>query len=879
MHIILTHEQADFDALAAIFGASFAFEGANPVLPRRMNRNVRAFITLYGSDFPFIDPRDLPQQTIDAVTLVDTQSLVTLKGMNSRTKIRVFDHHPRRKGTPKQWEMNASDTGATTTYFVDLLQDNNESLSAIQATLLLLGIYEDTGSLSYASTTPQDVRAAAWLLEQGASLRIAAEFLNPPLSADQRETYDRLVASAETMDLHGHRIVLAIGEIPDQNEEISTLAHKLRDLFDPDALFVLALTSEGVRLVARSTSDDIDVSVVAAKFNGGGHDRAAAALIRSEGGLRGKKLLLATRKKLVTTLPEFVRPSITVGQLMSRRPRTLSLDSPAQEAAKLMQRYGYEGFPVVDKNRVVGLLTRRAVDRAISHKLNLPAGSLMEAGEVHVEPGDSLQILQARMMSSGWGQIPVVDPKSGKIIGIVTRTDLIKTLSLHPALSTKRSLLDKLKKDLHPGQLKAIKNISEEAHAIHMPAYIVGGFVRDLILGLPTLDYDIVVEGDAIALGKVLINKYGGNLTTHSRFGTAKWSLDETMLKPSNKKGDETNVSALTVDLISSRQEFYEHPSALPTVERGSIKLDLHRRDFTINTLAVRLDGNHYGELHDYYGGLSDLEHKIIRVLHSLSFVDDPTRMMRAVRYEQRYGFVIDPRTLQLMDEAKPLFGRLSNERLRHELDLFLDESNAAAMLSRLDALGLRKAILDCLPWSAAIGKALDYGLNQPIPSEWDIKPVAGGIPTSRILGYLIWFSNLSEAQLEKVQTRLRLPLPIYKPLVLSNRLILDLPKLKGSKPSTWINRLEDIPLIAIYTVFLLTSLPPLEKYAVNWRFIHPIADGHELRKRGLAPGPEYQKILGQLRTAWADGEIKSKSQENELIGELLKNKESRNLP
>jgi tRNA nucleotidyltransferase (CCA-adding enzyme) len=338
MHIILTHEQADFDALAALFGAACVFSGAEPVLPRKMNRNVRAFITLYGSDFPFVDPRDIPQQPIEKVTLVDTQSLITIKGMNSRTKTQVIDHHPLRKGTPKKWDMVASNTGATTTYLVELLQEENEFLSAIQATLLLLGIYEDTGSLAYAATTPRDIKAAAWLLEQGASLKIASEFLNPPLSSDQRESFDRLVASAETLDIHGHRIILASGEILDMTEEISTLAHKLRDLFDPaDALFVLVTTNEGVRLVARSTSDDIDVSLVAAKFNGGGHGRAAAALIRSDDGTRDLDLLKKTREKLLALLPEYIRPSITVNQVMSRRPRIIDPDTSAEEASRLMQ--------------------------------------------------------------------------------------------------------------------------------------------------------------------------------------------------------------------------------------------------------------------------------------------------------------------------------------------------------------------------------------------------------------------------------------------------------------------------------------------------------------------------------------------------------------
>jgi tRNA nucleotidyltransferase (CCA-adding enzyme) len=868
MHIILTHEQADFDALAALFGAACVFTGSEPVLPRKMNRNVRAFITLYGGDFPFVDPRDIPQQPIEKVTLVDTQSLITLKGMNSRTKIQVIDHHPLRKDTPRKWDMVASATGATTTYLVELLQDENEPISVIQATLLLLGIYEDTGSLAYAATTPRDIKAAAWLLEQGASLKIAAEFLNPPLSADQRESFDRLVVSAETMDINGHRIILATDEKLDVNEEISTLAHKLRDLFEPDALFVLVSTNEGIRLVARSTTDDIDVSVVAMKFNGGGHGRAAAALIRSDDGTKSLELFKKTRERLLALLTENIRPSITVNQLMSRRPRVLAPETSAEEASKLMQRYGYEGFPVVKNGMVIGLLTRRAVDRALSHKLNLPAASLMDAGEIYVSPLDSLQQLQILMTNSGWGQIPVVDPLNKKIVGIVTRTDLLKTLSVKPLTSSRINLANKLDKDLRPEQLQVIKDVSEEASTNHLPVYIVGGFVRDFLLDSSTFDFDIVVEGDAIALARALVTKHGGKLTAHSRFGTAKWFRTQ-------QADGEIGKARQVVDLISARQEFYEHPSALPIVERGSIKLDLHRRDFTINTLAIRLDGHHFGEVHDYFGGLSDLERKIVRVLHSLSFVDDPTRMLRAVRYEQRYGFSIEPRTLQLMEEAKPLIPRLSSERLRHELDLILEESNSAAMLSRLDELGLRKAILDDLPWNKSICESLATAIKSPIPEEWEIKPLSAGISISRTLGYLIWFSSLPLSAIDKIQARLRLPIAIHKAVLLSRKLIFDLPEMRKARPSEWVFRLDDIPALILFAVFLLTKEKALKDYSLKWKNVHPVTDGNVLKKMGLVPGPAYQNILMQLRAAWVDGKVNSKEQETALLEKLIQKLET----
>lgn len=859
MNLILTHEQADFDALAALFGASL-LNGGLPVLPRRINRNGRAFLILYGAEFPFVEPRDLPQAAVERVTLVDTQSLITLRGMGKHTAVRVVDHHPRRKGTPDDWDVTILDTGANTTYFVEALQERAESLSVIQSTLLLLGIYEDTGSLTYSRTTARDARAAAWLLEQGASLRIAAEYLNPPLSPDQREAYDLLVRNAETLDIHGQRVVLACGEMTSLTEEISTLAHKLRDLFDPAALFVLVRTAEGVRLVARSTTDQIDVAAIAAHFGGGGHDRAAAALVKTSaaGEQENGPALEPVRQTLLNLLPTHVRPSVTVTQLMSRRPRTLSADTPVAEAAKLMTRYGYEGFPVVTDGRVVGLLTRRAVDRALSHRLNLPAASLMDAGDVSVRPEDSLQRLQTIMTESGWGQVPVTD-KTGKVIGIVTRTDLLKTLAPRPARHARHQLTDRLQKSLPAPALDLIQQIAAAAAELRLPAYIVGGFVRDLLLGRPGADFDIVIEGNAITLARALAEKHGGRVTSHARFGTAKWNLETP-----------APGQPAFLDLISARQEYYESPTALPTVERGSIKLDLHRRDFTINTLALRLDGRHFGELHDYYGGQRDLERRLVRALHSLSFIDDPTRMLRAVRYEQRYGFSIEPRTLQLMDEAGPLLSRLTHERLRHELDLILEEDQAASMLRRLADLGLLPHIHADLPPDAATLSLFADKLNLIPAPAWSLRDLPGGFPLRRALGYTLWLLPCAPQQINALDARLHFPAALDKTLHAAVRLRADLPALSGAAPSAWTARLDGLPMLSIYVNWLASGEPALEHYATSWRHTHPHTDGHALKALGVAPGPRYQRILNALRAAWLDGNVTTEAEEHALLRNLI---------
>ncbi len=884
MQIILTHEQADFDAIGALMGAYLLNEHAVPVLPRRVNRNVRAFLDLYGIELPFVEMENLPAEPVDSIILVDTQSMTSVKGVTKDVRVNVVDHHPLRDGLPKDWNIRIETLGATTTLFVEQLIEHNGNLNVIHATLLMLGIYEDTGALTYESTTPRDVRAAAALMEHGANLGIAAEFLNPPLSAEQHLLYNRMLESAESLRINGQLITLCHGDACDMDEEISSVAHKLRDLLDPDGLVLLVSTHEGIRMVARSTSDRVNVAGIAAYFDGGGHERAAAALIHPEKfscGIQQKTedQLEEIYLQLKEILPDYIQPPVTVKQIMSSSPTILSPETSAQEAAKLMQRFGYEGYPVAKDQRILGLLNRRAVDRALAHKLDLNAASLMEAGEVYVHPEDSLETLQRVMTRSGWGQVPVMNSPSTEIIGIVTRTDLLKTLSGEKSGAVQQQnfafLLDQALPD---ARLALLKKIAQQAHDQHMAIYIVGGFVRDLLLRRPSLDFDVVVEGDAIALAKSLAEELGGRVISHKRFGTAKWWIEDIRSGlaeqlPMLRKFEPEDIPS-SLDLISARTEFYTHPTALPTVKRGSIKLDLHRRDFTINTLALRLDGRHYGELYDYWGGLLDLQNKLVRVLHSLSFIDDPTRMLRAVRFEQRFKFQIEARTLQLMEEARPLLKQVSTQRLRHELDLILMEERAGAMLSRLEALNLLQAIHPRLSWNKEQNLTLHkIQQKQPAP-EWKLPAEINNQPLQRILSYQIWFAQLPYGDAQNLLRKLRFPGVTRSAVLTANKLLRDLPQLQNALTSEVVTRLEKAPPSSLYAAWLLSSDEKarglIYQYITKWQYIAPTIDGNALLERGLKPGPLFKQILTKLRTAWLDGAVTTPEEEQNLLNTLI---------
>jgi tRNA nucleotidyltransferase (CCA-adding enzyme) len=870
MRIILTHEQADFDALASLLGAYLVDNTSLPVLPRRMNRNVRAFVTLYGAELPFVEARDLPNRPIEAICLVDTQTMATIRGVGADTKVHVVDHHTLREENLPGWSVVTDEVGATTTLFVEQLQGQDGGLSIMHATLLLLGIYEDTGSLTYSRTTPRDLQAASYLLEQGASLSLAADFINHPLSQEQQLIYDELRNQMKSYPVHGHIIMIACGDAQELEEELSSVAHKLRDLMDPEALFLLVRTRSGVQMIGRSTCDAIDVAEITGQFGGGGHPRAAASLIKG-------REVEEVCQELMNLLPDHVRPAITVAEIMSRGPQVLGPEVMAQEAAERMQRYGYEGYPIVRDGKVIGLLTRRAVDRAISHKLNLPASSLMNAGEVTTQPNDSVEHLQRLMTDSGWGQVPVIDPGSGSIIGIVTRTDLLKILTSQMSRPGAQNLSGRLEQVLPPIRLALLKAVADIATNQRAALYIVGGFVRDLYLERHSLDFDLVVEGDAIALAEELCQKFGGRITTHSRFGTAKWLIGHTRKGMGERLGFVDGGAELPefLDLITARTEFYTHPTALPTVEQGSIKLDLHRRDFTINTLALRLDGNHYGKLYDYWGGLNDLREKRVRVLHSLSFVDDPTRMLRAVRFEQRFKFTIETRTEELLTQALSLVGKISGDRIRHELDHMLDEDERMAMLDRFHKLGLLTEIHPALRWDKEIEHRFLALEKTPLPYSESLPVESGKELSTRKLAYMLWMIGLSERQLKDLLGKLKYPKAQAEEIEAACKLWEDLPGLIDVLPSKVVSRLADVPLLPIYANCLVSNdgrlCTTLLTYLTRWKNVNPTISGHDLQKRGLPPGPVYKRILGTLKDAWLDDKVGNIEEEMELFERLLK--------
>ncbi len=567
--------------------------------------------------------------------------------------------------------------------------------------------------------------------------------------------------------------------------------------------------------------------------------------------------------------------SVTVADLMSRGVQTVEPGAPLDAIIHRLRRIGHEGFPVVENGRVIGLLTLRDADRAMEHGLgSLTARDVMSAGEVTLRPEDPVLLLERRMVESGWGQIPVVND-DGKLIGVVTRTDLIKHWAqIHPsaeapgfpASQVERIDAAQIVAVLGQSVARLIERIAQEAQTQRIDLYMVGGVVRDLLLQRRNDDIDFVVEGDAIRFAQDLQERYGGKIHSYRPFGTATWLLVGNSF-PQGARIDGDHLPE-HVDFATARNEFYEHPTALPTVYSGSIKLDLQRRDFTINTLAVQLSPTS-GRILDFYGGLSDLRAGLIRVLHSLSFVDDPTRILRAVRFERRLGFQIEPRTVQLIETALPMLRRITGERVRGELTLLLGEADPAGSFLLLQARGILQAIHPA--FAVPDDLAAHFERVRSTPPPWSMRPLD---PTD--MQWCLMLANVPAHELDDLCARLALGKGLSETILAAARLVQNLDGLTdpATPTSQIVARLEGIGDVALYVAWTIVenalARERIWQYANQWQKVQPKTDGHALLARGIKPGPCFAAILSRLRAARLDNQITSDAEEDRLLETLL---------
>jgi len=865
MRAVTTHRNADFDALASMVAAGRLYPGSVLLSPGVFNQNVQEFAALYKDVLNIRSPKELDLSQLELLVVTDTRQKERLglpPGLLERvSEIHVYDHHPATDDDLSASLLTGEAVGATTTLLLEKIFAQQLPLSPFEATLFALGIYEDTGCLTFTATTERDVAALHRLWQTGVNVRVINEFLNKPLSEGQRSILDELLAATEYHEPHGVRVAITFADSSGYVGGLALLTHKLIDIEDVDIVFSVVAMEDRIYIVGRSRLDRFDLTQVLAPFGGKGHARAASATVKGMS-------LQEAKEKLTAVMYRQLFPVTTARDIMSSPVRSIEPETPVDRARELMLRYGHSGFPVVEGEKLVGIISRRDLEKAAHHGLgHAPVKGYMNRSPLVASPEMPVKKLQQIMIDHNVGRLPVLD--SSEIIGIVTRTDVLRNLEGVPKIncSAATSLpqhgedLTPLLKARLPRQLQSLLLlVGQKADRENVRVYAVGGFIRDLLLGLPTQDLDLVVEGEAIAFAGKLNGLLSGRLKVHEQFGTAQLQLS-----------DDTRI-----DLASSRQEFYARPAALPEVEQSSLKKDLFRRDFTINTLACSLNAPHFGELHDYFHGTQDLDKGLVRVLYNLSFVEDPVRLLRALRFEQRFDFALEETTRSLLENAvhSRLLEKVSKERLYEELKPVWSEEKAPEILRRYFELGVALDLFPGVRFGEQVQRRL-WSVREMLKFTSRGWPDAAPLPSVLYLAALL--REVPFQEVRHLSRRLRLHREERERLLTVVQAMPDLLELLQEEQLSAGRIYFALHSQPVETLLLLraesNSSRIWETTSLYWeklRHQEPGISGDDLISMGYRPGPRFQRVLKAVRQARLDERVSSREEEITLIKEMF---------
>lgn len=877
--VITTHMNADFDALASMLAAKKLYPEALIVFPGAQEKNLRNFFLHTSSYlFDFVRLKDIDLTSIKRLILVDTRQkkrIGTFKKLLDRgdLEIHIYDHHPSSDDDIKGEVEFIREYGAGTSMMTEIMREREIKITPDEATLMSLGIYEDTGSFTYSSTRAEDYRAAAWLFEQGASLNTISDMLTRELTSEQVWLLNDLMASAIKHNINGVEVVIVKATSDKYIGDFAVLVQKFMEMENLNVIFGLAQMEKRIYLVARSRIPEVNVAEIAFEFGGGGHPQAASATITD-------KTLIQAEEGLNDFLLSHINFERLAKDIMTSPVIHTSPDAAIGEAGDLLANYNINALMVVDGNGTLkGYITRTMVDRAISLGLEQrPVKEYMNVEFSHVGPDATLSKIQDLIINNKIKTLPVL--KGRHLLGVITRTDLLTLLINRtstpeflyeseeiPSFVRKKNIANLLTERLPRGITNILKDLGEIADKLDLNAYLVGGLVRDVVLKRENLDVDIVIEGDGIQFAKAFADHSGAKVRIYPKFGTA------VVIMPDGFK----------LDIATARIEHYESPAAPPEVMLSSLKRDLFRRDFTINTLAVHLNKAHYGTLVDHFGGMRDIKERSIRVIHNLSFVEDPTRILRAIRFEQRFGFKIGKLTESLIQNAIDIhcFENLSGQRFFLELKLMLMEEDPIRIIERTNGFKLLRYISPELKLTEELRDVL-----------------------TKIRGILVWFnllylgvtyepwkvyflgltSYLSETEMNNLAERMQIHdkevLDLISVRLEARQALKELSRI-GDKENYFVYRI----LSPLYPEILLCSMAKARNEKVK-KFISTFftklrgtevhLKGKDLINMGFKPGPLFKEIIEDILAAKLQGDVHTREDEIEFVNRKFKSLHNR---
>ena len=869
MEVITTHINADFDALACMLAAKKLYPEAILVFPGSQEGSLRDFFV--RSTIYVFEAERMKNVALDRITrlvLVDTRQISRIGKFAQILQkpgldIHIYDHHPPSSEDIKGSVEVVKEVGAAITLLLGILRDKGMEITSDEATVMMLGIYEDTGSLTFSSTTEDDFHAAAYLLSKGASLNVISDMVTKELTAEQVFLLNDLIQSATSYNIHGINVVIATASADRYVGDIAVLVHKLKDMENLDVLFALVRMEDRVQIIGRSRIEEVNVAEVLLEFGGGGHATAASATVKD-------LTLIQCGEKLVKVLQEAVKPRKFAKDLMTFPVKTIPAERKLSEAGELLTRYNINVLPVMGSDKLVGLISRQVIEKATFHGLgDRPVSEYMSAEFSVADMTTPLSKIQRLIVGNNQRFLPVME--GGELVGAITRTDVLRAiqddlagrsdspspLEVHKLYARKKMITKLMEERLPPRVQSILREFGRVGDELNCPVYAVGGFVRDLLLRNHNLDVDIVVEGDGIRFAEYFAKEHPCKIRINRRFGTAALRL----------------AGNLKVDIATARLEYYDSPAALPTVELSSVKRDLYRRDFTINTLAIKLNMEQFGELIDFFGAQRDIKEKVLRVLHNLSFVEDPTRVFRAIRFEQRFDFQLGRQTQNLIKNAVEMrfLDRLSGRRIFTELVLILNEEDPIPILRRMRDLDLLKSIHIRIPWEKETENLLETIKN--VISWYDLLFLEGECERWQVYFYGL-MDSLAEGEVLDVCQRLSLSEKNRKKIISGRReaeeTLREMARRLDSKRRIRRSEMYQLlePLSTEVKLFMMAKTTKkgtkqwISLFFTTLRGLKPLLKGRDLIRLGVQPGPIMKEILTDLLRARLDRRVKTREDE-----------------
>lgn len=858
LQVVFLSDGADLDALSTGYGITLLYPEAKILIPSAVSTTVKLAYKRFENLLKnrTVSYKDLKE--IDTLFLSDTNNyknaVKKLKEfITDKTKIIIYDHHPVREKLPKNIIRKIKNTGAAATIVVNEIKKKKVELSPDDSTVLALGIYEDTGSFTYNSTTEKDLQAAAYLLKKGADLDTIKNIIEERIDQEQIYIIHQLVENIQYFILKDKKIIFTFAYYDRYIPDISAFLHMIKPLQEADAFFVLINEKGKTSIIARSKRKDIDVGKIMSYLGGGGHYTAASATVK---GLTVQEI----KNYIEGVLLSEAYKNKKIADFMSKDIITVPKNTQIIQIKELIDKAPVL-FVINEKGKFTGIVLSRVLKESLRHGIeNVNIENFVIDSIITFEPETTLSEAEKMITLSSQEYFPVL--KNGIPVGVINRTYIIKILHGQVFDSEKDIFISrerikpkfmnyekKLQKYLPEHIFHHLKEIGKISKKLGFSTYLVGGIVRDIVLGKKNLDIDLIVEGDAIKLAKEYAKEKGYPFHTFDEFMTAQITLD----------------TGEKIDLATARKETYTHPGAYPKVEKATIKEDLYRRDFTINTLAIELTEGKFGILIDFFNGLKDIKDKMIRILHQLSFIEDPIRILRALRFAGRLGFRLGKPTEKLLKLAvdENMLDVAPTGRINLELNYSLNEEKVIDILMLMN----RYRVLHSLIPEFYMDEKREEILNRLRDTIMSFE-MFFDIKIDRVSNYLLALTyhlpfDISYKLLEKYH--FSKSVKFFEEYYEVKDILREIPE-KDSDLYKKIKFIRKDILVYICASSEIELSERIIKILKKEEEKQLLISGKDLKELGIPPSPLYKKIIDDVFKKYLDDEIRSKKEAFEYV-------------